>query len=84
MSDMLESDMLELYAQVFDENPWGVFSEDDRLRIADEMRKVLNEAHVEEAAGHIEWWGAWPNPRHESAVEAAADIRATWYGEHND
>ena len=46
-----------------------------RSAIISEMRDIQKAATDEDAAKVIEWWGAWPNPQHRTALEFVQEAR---------
>ncbi|WP_025140891.1 hypothetical protein [Achromobacter sp. DH1f] len=46
-----------------------------RGAILGEMRLVVEAATDDDATRAIKWWGAWPNPQHESALEFVRSAR---------
>lgn len=57
--------------------PGDVLADDDPRRpvIIAEMKAIERAATDEDAARVVEWWGSWPNPHHQSAVEFAREAR---------
>lgn len=46
-----------------------------RSAIMAEMRAIHKAKTEDEAAAVIAWWGAWPNPQHQTALEFARAAR---------
>lgn len=70
----LSGRLVEIYETLCPDDP---LSQDDPRRgaILAEMRLVVDAPTDEEATRAIEWWGAWPNPQHETALEFVRSAR---------
>jgi hypothetical protein len=71
----LQARLVEIYEALCPDDP---LDQDDPRRgaIVAEMQRVVEAKTDEEASGVIEWWGAWPNPHHESPREFVQSARA--------
>ena len=57
--------------------PNDILSKDDPRRslIIEEMKSIHHAKTEADAVAVIEWWNAWPNPQHESALEFVQEAR---------
>lgn len=58
--------------------PDDKIAQDDPRRevIIAEMRAIQEAATDEEAVAIIDWWNAWPNPQHQTALEFVQAARS--------
>lgn len=68
------SKYLKIYEKLCPDDP---IAKDDprRSTIIAEMQAVHRAANDEAAVEVIEWWNAWPNPQHLSAMEFVKEAR---------
>lgn len=72
---MRTSKYIRIYEMLCPDDP---IRDDDPRRgaIMAEMRAIRHAKTEHEAATFIEWWQAWPNPRHQTALEFVREARS--------
>lgn len=71
----MSSKYIRIYETLCPDDP---IRDDDPRRgaIVAEMRAIRHAKTEQEAVAVIEWWRAWPNPQHQTALELVHEARS--------